>query len=475
MSLDNANDIVQWIDRPQTRYLNMNIINDVNVHDIYPSHSITLTLNTERFILVGKKSSSTSANIAVNFIISNQIHRKELKIDKVDSTCENYGLLRRLYAKQMLSELSAFPAKNKKRILDIGLKYSLVSNFISILVLETLQQHIEHKIYPHQSRRKLYDDYITCQNNKKQEELTKNQSKLTAVLNLWQTLCSWDNSDMEMGNSFDDDYEEEENSHYRSSHSRRRLSDDNLAATNIGSNTQTITLQNWDPQTPYMNKIKSSTSLQTAYQIYLNEPRSSNSKQSSIDAFNQPYAQSNCNISNEYQYIGLRILTNVLELELESVQLLRTVAYKLVEFGLYNLAENIFRYIKNVRSDEPQSFRDLALLLQESNSETKNLIEISGLFKKVIFGEWEKRYSEIEVTTLLELNCFVFQFHQQRQILNSIDNRLLRHLPVDLRIVTVWDTNDTDVDLHVIEPIGEECYYSHKNTAIGGMISRDFT
>ncbi|CAF1535274.1 unnamed protein product, partial [Rotaria sordida] len=336
ITLDNANDIVQWIDRPQTRYLNTNIINDANVYDIYPSHSITLTPNTERFILVGKISSSTSANIAVIFIISNQIHRKELKIDKADSTCENYGLLRRLYAKQMLSELSAFPEKNKKRILDIGLKYSLVSNFISILVLETLQQHIEHKIYPHQSRRKLYNDYMTYQNNKKQEVLTKNQSKLTAVLNLWQTRCRWDNSDMEMGNSFDDDYEEEENSHYRSSYSRRRLSDDNLAATNTGSNTQTITLQNWDPQTPYINKIKSSTSLQTAYQIYLNErqsyskspsfyfdiasyfflqARSSNSKQSSINVFNQYYAQSNYNISNEYQYFGLRILTNVLELE----------------------------------------------------------------------------------------------------------------------------------------------------------------
>ncbi|CAF4375346.1 unnamed protein product, partial [Rotaria sordida] len=106
-------------------------------------------------------------NIAVNFIISNQIHCKELKIDKVDSTSENYALLRRLYAKQMLSELSAFPEKNKKRILDIGLKYSLVSNFTSILVLETLQQHIEHNICTHQSRRKLYNDYVTYQNNKK--------------------------------------------------------------------------------------------------------------------------------------------------------------------------------------------------------------------------------------------------------------------------------------------------------------------
>ncbi len=33
--------------------------------------------------------------------------------------------------------------------------------------------------------------------------------------------------------------------------------------------------------------------------------------------------------SNQYEYFGLRILTNILELELESPQLLRTVAYKL--------------------------------------------------------------------------------------------------------------------------------------------------
>ncbi|CAF1425264.1 unnamed protein product [Rotaria sordida] len=38
----------------------------------------------------------------------------------------------------------------------------------------------------------------------------------------------------------------------------------------------------------------------------------------------------------------------------------------------------------------------------------------------------------------------------------------------------VWDTNSTGVDLHVIEPTGEKYYYSHKNTAISGMITRDF-
>ncbi|CAF3461437.1 unnamed protein product [Rotaria socialis] len=600
MAQNNAIDIVQWIDRPQTRYFNTNTINDTDVHDIYPSHSITLAPNTERFILVGKMSSSTTANIAVNFLISNQLHRKELKINKVDPKSENYGLLRRLYAKQMLTELTAFPEKNKKRILDIGLKYSIVSDFTSILVLETLQQHIQHQICPHQSRTKLYNDYMAYQNNKKQQESTKTQTKLNAVLHLWQTRCTWYDKEitdkdrkkaLEMSSSSEDDssprnsmlyqrmparsainnnsyarrpqvmacsasrtrhlqsmnynmcYErssspqisymqslskpgasvnmsddDEEEMHVSMSSSineesqisNQRSLVDRLATTtnsNPTSSSQTITLQNWDPQTPYMDKIKSSNSIQTAYQIYLNErqsyskspsfyfdiasyfflqARSSNPQQSSIDKFNQIHSMSHSGISNEtpstnansneYEYFGLRILTSVLELELESSQLLRTVAYKLVELGRHNLAENIYRRIVNLRSDEPQSFRDLALLLQESNSETKNLLEISDLFKKVLFGEWDNRYAEIEVTTLHELNCFAFQFYPQKQkILNSIDNRLIRHLPVDLKIVMVWDTNDTDVDLHVIEPTGEECYYGHKHTAIGGMISRDFT
>jgi hypothetical protein len=170
----------------------------------------------------------------------------------------------------------------------------------------------------------------------------------------------------------------------------------------MNNNTQTITifLQNCDRQTPYMDKIKSSNSLQTAYQTYLNERqsyskslsfcfdiasdffaqgRSSNSKPSLIDRFSHFFThfkssvevQANSN-SNQYDYFGLRVLTNVLKLELESPQLLPTLAYKLVELGLLHLAENIFRHILILRSDEPQSFRDLALLLEESNTENNH-------------------------------------------------------------------------------------------------------
>ncbi|MBN1899637.1 MAG: DUF2135 domain-containing protein [Spirochaetes bacterium] len=44
-----------------------------------------------------------------------------------------------------------------------------------------------------------------------------------------------------------------------------------------------------------------------------------------------------------------------------------------------------------------------------------------------------------------------------------------------MKIVLVWDTDNTDVDLWVIEPTGEKCFYSFKNTKIGGSLDVDVT
>lgn len=45
----------------------------------------------------------------------------------------------------------------------------------------------------------------------------------------------------------------------------------------------------------------------------------------------------------------------------------------------------------------------------------------------------------------------------------------------ELRIVIDWNHNDTDIDLHIIDPNLEECFYKHKNTFIGGKMSVDMT
>jgi len=38
-----------------------------------------------------------------------------------------------------------------------------------------------------------------------------------------------------------------------------------------------------------------------------------------------------------------------------------------------------------------------------------------------------------------------------------------------------WDTDLTDIDLHVVEPNGEKANFSNNLTKMGGLVSRDFT
>merc|ERR1719433_793967 len=54
-------------------------------------------------------------------------------------------------------------------------------------------------------------------------------------------------------------------------------------------------------------------------------------------------------------------------------------------------------------------------------------------------------------------------------------SRFLSNMPCDLRISLAWDTDNTDIDLHVIEPSGCEVYYSNNWSSQGGFVSRDFT
>ena len=44
---------------------------------------------------------------------------------------------------------------------------------------------------------------------------------------------------------------------------------------------------------------------------------------------------------------------------------------------------------------------------------------------------------------------------------------------LDLQVLLYWDTNGTDVDLHVNEPSGDECFYGNRQTPSGGMLDVD--
>lgn len=53
-------------------------------------------------------------------------------------------------------------------------------------------------------------------------------------------------------------------------------------------------------------------------------------------------------------------------------------------------------------------------------------------------------------------------------------NLFARVPKVDLQVLLFWDTDGTDVDLHVVEPTGEEVFYAHRESkSTGGRLDRD--
>ena len=168
--------------------------------------------------------------------------------------------------------------------------------------------------------------------------------------------------------------------------------------------------------------------------------------------------------------LALQVLSNVAEMELENPALLRILAHRLAQLGRLDLSGMLFEEVLRLRPEEPQSYRDLALVLARQKK-YKRAIE---LLYKVVLEKWD-RFAEIELIALMELNALIPKAKAAGIKDIPVDPRLVKLLDVDIRIILTWDADMTDIDLWVIEPSGEKAYYSHRRTTIGGNFSRDFT
>lgn len=172
--------------------------------------------------------------------------------------------------------------------------------------------------------------------------------------------------------------------------------------------------------------------------------------------------------------IGLRILSNIAELEAESYELYKILGYKLKELGETEAACATFKKILEWRPFEPQSYRDYGLALEDAGLYQQALDTLYLALVKNYDANVSALYPGIEETILPEINNLVARKADKIDF-SRIPKQLLTNMPVDIRVVLNWNMNDTDIDLWVTDPDNERCYYSHRNTAIGGRISHDFT
>jgi len=225
-----------------------------------------------------------------------------------------------------------------------------------------------------------------------------------------------------------------------------------------------IELAGWDPKTPYLaalKKVQAGEDLEGAYFEW--KAKSGDSSAFYLDVADFFLAQ-------KEERLALRILTNVAEMDLENVPLLRILGHRLDQLGQLELAELVFREVKDLREDEPQSWRDLALVLEKR----KKYQEALDLLWSTVTQEWDDRFPGIQLIALMELNALVAR-QGKSLALSAVDERFLRNLDCDVRIVLTWDADATDMDLWVTGPDGERCSYENQETMTGGLMSEDFT
>src|SRR6185295_13778097 len=171
--------------------------------------------------------------------------------------------------------------------------------------------------------------------------------------------------------------------------------------------------------------------------------------------------------------LALRVLSNLAEMELENRHILRVLGYRLLQARQPALAVPVLRTVQRLSPDEPQSFRDLGLALAEA----EQWQDAADQLWQVVSRPWNARFPDIDLTALAELNAVAERAARSGKPLqtSAYDTRLMRHLPLDLRITLAWDSDDTDIDLWVVDPNGEKAYYGHRLSYQGGRVSQDVT
>lgn len=224
-----------------------------------------------------------------------------------------------------------------------------------------------------------------------------------------------------------------------------------------------IGLKKWTPDAPYLARLNDASDADL-YAIYLDQRADwINSSAYFLDA-------ADVLIERKQAALGLRVLSNLAEMDLENRAILRILGYRLLQAGKPALAVPLFEQVRDLAPFEPQSFRDLGLAYADIGEYQK----AADALYEVARREWDGRFAEIGLISLTEMNALIAA-HPGTIDTARYDERLLRNLPVDLRVVLNWDADNSDMDLWVTDPNGERAYYGNRLTRQGGRMSADLT
>ena len=450
---------------------------------------------------------------------------------KAGETVPEGRLLATAWAANRIADLGSQAEARKDEFLALGREFGVASPVTSLIVLETLQQWLDHKIEPPKElsihtewvkRRAAEDDPIArkAANADFEERLLKLweervkwwknpkpkvkkpssglfERTVSAVANAVGGLTGASESRAVMRSApaeadgavaLNEEAAPMPAAAAPAERTRKAKSAMSAAAKSAAA---TVTLAAWDPKTPYVDALKEAKKGE-AYAAYLRQ----------AEKFGQsPAFYLDCAgwfFKAELREFALRIISNLAEFRLEDAALWRTMGWRLREAGAHDEAVRAFRHALALRGEEGQSRRDLALVLCERGKMRfgqgklpeahADLTEALKLFHEAAFTNYVRRSArrsndlQVAIVALEELNGLVAWCAAQTwaaplsaPVAPTMDEAYRRDLPMDIRIVLSWDADETDIDIHVLEPNGEEAFYSNRRTVEGGFVGEDVT
>lgn len=228
----------------------------------------------------------------------------------------------------------------------------------------------------------------------------------------------------------------------------------------------TVKTKSWNPDRIYL-KALDKVSKEEKYSLYL--------QLREVNKFNPSFY---FDVANHFYETGdkdnaLLVLSTIAELDLENHQLYKSLLYLLRQWEANEMALYVANKIVTWRAHEPQSYRDLALTLEDNKKYQDAFDSLIMALETNYYGEMSGVYEGIEDIILMDINRMI-STHKKINT-DKLKSKYKYKIPVDVRIILNWNQMDIDIDLHVIEPTGEECYYGHTATDLGARFSKDFT
>ena len=477
-----------------------------NVTALYPQKG---ALVGENFTFAGQLSSEEATVVVSLGYPGKVIVEKELTFTK-DNTAGagEFALLRRIWAEKKIAQLQREGALAKD-IDAVGRQYGIVTEGNSLIVLETVADYVRYQITPPKELQREYERLV---NKEKQNKEKEKKEHLDYVVKLSETQSKWWNTSFPIAGT-----QPVKNTAERSSDESASVSRSTLAIRGIGSisesseaelaevmvsgysrssrkerrqnkkaaketaqvlndeeeseaedrsgelsNTSKIALNDYNPDTPYLKVMEYADPAKAVETYYKLKKEYGQTPSFYVDVADYFFKKGDTEQA-------ILVVSNLAELSLEDAQLLRVLAYKLSAYKAFPEAVSISRKVVAIREEEPQSYRDLGLALAQAG-EYQQAIET---LYKVVERRWDQRFRDVQLIAMNEINNIV---NTQKGLRTSfIDKRLLKKEPVDIRVVLTWDTDNSDMDLWVTDPEEERCYYGHRQTYLGGIISQDVT